>query len=614
MSNLPTREPGVDAEPLSGGPPGGDGLLHNIFESQVRKYPNDTAVICGSDRRTFEQVNQSANRLARRLRGLGVDSESLVGICLDRSPEQVISALAVLKSGGAFVPLDPNYPDARLSYMVHDADLAIVIADEAFVGRMPDSPRIVDVRQEAADPAELAPDLDAVGSSESLAYVIYTSGTTGMPKGVMVEHRNVVNLIAAQRQLFGFQRPTRVAQLSSFSFDAWVWELCLSLMSGSPLYLGSARGRATSGVLTDVVSTGRADVLTITPSALQALSASRGLEGRTLIVAGETCSLGLAERWAHGRRFVNAYGPTECTVCATAMEVRPTEDLSGVGSVPIGEPIYGAEVYLLDEHGSQVADGNPGEIYVGGRGVARGYWKQLELTRERFVPDPFSEVGSRMYRTGDMARRTVSGYLEFLGRADRQIKLRGHRIEPAEVESVLIRHPSIVAAAVHAEEDSQGHTHLAAYYVQGDTSITDRDVRAYLSETLPSFMVPARLHRVDTLPLTTSGKLDQLALTTAVRSPRPADATAVQNWDAPAIEQEIANLFATVLEIGHVAPGDDFFDLGGDSLMAMEVAATLSEQLDIALEPTAVFDFPTAFSLSQTCAELRRDRAWDGLT
>ncbi|MFK0259692.1 amino acid adenylation domain-containing protein, partial [Streptomyces sp. NPDC090445] len=506
-----------------------------------------------------------ANRFAHALIARGVGPEQTVAVALPRSVESVVAVLGVLKAGAAYLPVDPAYPQARIAFMLEDARPALTVDDPAMTveGDWPDT-----------DPAVA---LDV----RHPAYVIYTSGSTGRPKGVVVGHAGVAGLVAAQVERLGVAPGSRVLQFASPSFDASFWDLCSALLTGAALVLAPAE--APLEALTDR----RLDVthVTLPPSALAAVE-SADLTASTLVVAGEACPPELVARWAPGRRMINAYGPTETTVCATMSD--PLSPGSGVP--PIGRPVAGFRAYVLDERLRIVPPGVVGELYVAGAGLARGYLNRPGLTAGRFVACPFGADGERMYRTGDLVRRRADGDLTYAGRADDQVKVRGFRIEPGEIEAALAEHPAVAQAAVLAQDDR-----LVAYTAaRPDAVAGPAELAAYLRDRLPDYLVPSAFVLLDALPLTPNGKLDRAAL------PAPEAVTTVTGR-APRTPQEqiLCGLFAEVLGLPRVGVDDDFFDLGGHSLLATRLVARVRSVLGVELGLRALFQAPTAAGLAE---------------
>ncbi|MEV5743282.1 amino acid adenylation domain-containing protein [Microbispora rosea] len=557
---------------------GGASSLHEVIAAQAARTPSATAVVCGGEALTYAELDAAADRLARRLRGLGVRRDDRVAICLEQSTGLAVAVLGVLKAGAAYLPLDPEHPRGRLEYVLADAAASIVVTTPDLRDRLPDDVTAVHL---AVHPGEDAPEpgdpLEPAARGD-LAYVIYTSGTTGRPKGVAVQHHEVLVYLAGVRERLGVEPRSSFALLQSLAFDFGVTVFYLCLMTGGTLHLVPSR---TAGPeLAEIFRRTGIDYLKITPSHLAALLADAGPEDllprKLLLLGGEAAPRGwAAELAATGRcRVVNHYGPTEATVGVTTYDVArlPAPDGPAEASVslPIGSPLPGARAYVLDERLRPVPAGVPGEIYLGGDRLARGYLNRPGLTADRFLPDPYGPPGSRMYRTGDLGRWTASGDLEFLGRRDLQVKIRGYRVELGEVESVLADHPDVAQAVVEPRGEQ-----LVAYLVPaagetgeaGDTAA----VRAWLADRLPAYMIPSRYAWLDELPLKSHGKVDRSRL------PEPeADVPAAEYLPpAPGAEEDVARVWAEVLDVERVGALDDFFALGGHSLLAMRVIARL---------------------------------------
>jgi len=444
--------------------------LHWGFEAQVERTPHAVALAFAENQLTYRELNARANQLAHYLQQLGVGPEAIVGVCLPRSIEAIVAFLAILKAGGAYLPLDTNCPTQRIATLIEDAGVPVLLSESSI--SLPPIPNLTDaiyLNAIASDLAAQSPYNPASRVSPgNLAYVIYTSGSTGKPKGVQIEHRGACNLAAAQIEAFALDCHSRVLQFASFSFDASVSEIFTTLLSGATLYLEPREALMPGPGLVDRLRQLQISTVTLSPSVLAALPSAELTVLKTLVVAGEACSPDLLARWASGRRLINAYGPTETTVCATLAEIANPHE-----SPPIGTAIANVEVYLLDEFLQPVPIGVPGQLYIGGIGVARGYLGRPELTAERFIPHPFSnQPGARLYQTGDHARWRWDGQLEFLGRADEQVKLRGFRIEPGEIQAALTRHQGVKAAIVLPQSDSTGEQCLVAYVVPNDTDDT----------------------------------------------------------------------------------------------------------------------------------------------
>ena len=588
---------------------------HTLFEERARRFPESLALVSGRERLGYGEVNRLANQVAHYLRRLGVGPETLVAVCQRRSVDMVVAVLGVLKAGGAYVPLDPAYPRERLRLILEDTKAPILLTREDLLERLPEAgppethppethppeTRPPGSGGEAARVVCLDRDRPVIGreSAENpisgvgpgnLAYVIYTSGSTGRPKGVLVEHRGLANLAEAQIEVFGRGPGDRILQFSSLCFDASIFEFLMAWRAGAALYLGTSDQVMAGSALAEMLHDNAITALTIPPSVLSGVPEGEFPALETVIVAGEACPPEVARRWAAGRRFFNAYGPTEITVWATVAECA-----AGVTRPPIGRPIANVQTYLLDPDLRPVEPGQPGELYVGGVGVARGYLDRPDLTAERFLPDPFgggSGSGNRIYRTGDLARRLDSGDLEFLGRVDHQVKIRGFRVEPGEIEAALWRHPDLETAVVDARQDGSGPKRLVAYVVPVAGQVPSvGELRAFLKESLPDHMVPAAFVTLEALPLLPNGKVDRRSLP-APEAVRP---DLDQPYAAPRtiVEELLAGIWAEVLGLDRVGIGDDLFTLGGDSLLATQIAARVRGRLHLDLPLQAIFAAPT---------------------
>src|SRR6266540_6307625 len=561
--------------------------LPDLFEAQVARAPDAVAVVCGDASVSYQELDAATNRLARLLAGHGAGPESVVAVVMGRSAGLVTALLAVVKAGAAFLPVDPRYPAGRVAFMLADARPAVIVADAASVADLPVRAELAAVPVLVADDP-LAVELTGMGEGglgsgrdglrpEHAAYVIYTSGSTGVPKGVVVSHAGLGSLAAAQIENFAAGPGCRVLQFASPGFDALVSELVVAVGSGGVLVVAGPNELLGTEALAEVAARHGISHLTVPPSVLAVLGAGSLPSVSTLVAAGEALDRELAARWADGRRFINAYGPTETTVCATM-----TGPLVAGEGVHIGSPIVNTRVFVLDRWLEPVPAGVAGELYVAGAGLARGYLGRAGLTAERFVACPFGAAGERMYRTGDVVRWRPGGVLEFCGRADDQVKVRGFRVEPGEVEAVLAAHPLVAHAIVTAREDTRGDQRLVGYVVaaaNGDGTSGDAAagvgaaddgpgarrlagvVREYAAERLPEYMVPAAMVVLDELPLTVHGKVDRAGL------PAP-DYSAGSSGRGPATirEEIVCQVFAEVLGLERVGAEDSFYALGGHSL------------------------------------------------
>lgn len=597
--------------------------IYELFEEQVRRQPAAPALAFERITLTYHELNTRANQLAHYLRGLGVGPEVLVGICAERSIEMVVGILAVLKAGGAYVPLDPTYPVERLAFMLADAQMPVILTQQALdttrllLGLVSggqsgnSSPKVVYLDAEwprIAQASAINP--DRTTTPDSLAYVIYTSGSTGQPKGTLLTHRGLCNLVMAQQQMFELGSGKRVLQFASCSFDASIWELVMALCTGSMLCLAPREVLASVPDLQRLLRTQSITTATLPPSLL-ALLPPEGLPMlRTVIAAGEACTPNLVARWAPGRRFFNAYGPTETTVCATWYECASDEQRTP----PIGRPLPNFQVYILDRHGRQVPIGVPGELHIAGVGLARGYLNRPELTARRFIEwtHGLGVPAIRLYKTGDLARYRADGAIEFLGRIDQQIKLRGFRIELGEVEAVLRWHPAVRDAVILPREDGSGLQRLVAYVVIDaqqlepiaiDTSVASsshvqHQLRAYLRNRLPEYMLPSVFVPLDVLPLTPNGKVDRRALP-APEDPAPAASAAPRTPE----EAVLVGIWANVLRRPHIGIHDDFFALGGHSLLAAQAISLIRATFDYDIPLHLLYKAPTVAAFARALSQ-----------
>ncbi|MEE1825256.1 amino acid adenylation domain-containing protein [Streptomyces sp. BE20] len=582
--------------------PAGRGWIHEDFEEQARRHPEAEAVRFEGRGLTYGELNRRANRLAHRLLRLGVGRDVVVGVGLERSPELVVALLAVLKAGGAYLPLDPGLPPARLEHMVRDARVPVLLTRREELGRLPAAEaEVLCVEEfEAAPGGEPDDDPQVAVDGEDLAYVIYTSGSTGTPKGVMNVHAGIRNRLLWMQDAYGLDATDRVLQKTPFSFDVSVWEFFWPLTTGATLVVARPEGHRDGGYLARTIREERVTTVHFVPSMLQVFLQEPVEECTTLrrvVCSGEALPRDLQDRFlARSRaRLYNLYGPTEAAVDVTHWTCTPED---GRRPVPIGRPIANTRVYVLDGSLRPVPVGVPGELHLGGRGLARGYLNRPGLTAERFVRDPFdADPGARLYRTGDLARFREDGALEFLGRLDHQVNLRGFRIEPGEIEAVLTAHPAVREAVVTARPHRGGDLRLVAHLTaRGPGAPDPAELAGHLRRHLPAYMVPAVFEVLDALPLTPSGKVDRAAL------PEPSGGRPEPGarFTAPAagLEHTLAGLWCAVLGVERVGAHDNFFDLGGHSLLMAELRSLLASDAGHRVSMVELFQHPTVASLA----------------
>jgi len=557
------------------------------------------ALTAGDEALTYGALNARANRLASYLRSVGVGTDVPVGICLPRSLDMVVAALGVVKAGGAYIPMDPAYPPDRLAFMLDDAQAPVFISNHELVQRFSAGKRelldIEDPRIAAHRPDSSPNDI----ASTDLAYVVYTSGSTGKPKGVEVTHGNLANLVSWHIQSFSVTPSDRASHVAGLGFDATVWELWPYLAVGASVHLADEATRNSPELLRQWILAERITIGFVpTPLAERLLNGNvrwpRRTKLRVLLTGGDA----LHTYPPDGLPFtlVNNYGPTECTVVATSGVVTPNG--SWKTPPPIGRAITNTQIHLLDESLRPVPDGSPGEMFIGGAGVARGYRNRPNLTAERFIPDPFAEwPGRRLYRTGDLARRLPDGQIAFLGRTDDQIKIRGYRIEPGEISSALNRHPDIRGSIAVAREDTPDERRLVAYVVaDANADLTHTALRDFLRESLPEYMLPAVFVRLDAFPLTPHGKIDRAVL------PMPTLMNTLQDtvlaMPRTDTERRVADIVAELLKLEEVGLDDNFFLLGGHSLLGAQLIARLRDAFGVQITLRGLFEAPTVEELS----------------
>ena len=578
-----------------------ESTIAQLFEQQVARTPDAIAVVSAGRSLTYHELDQRSNQLARHLQQLGVRSESLVGIAVERSVEMMVGLLAILKAGAAYVPMDPSYPAQRIALMIEDSEAQVILATESTRSRLGNSARlVVSIDRDAeAIAGNGSHPVSSVAGGQNLAYVIYTSGSTGKPKGVMIEHHNVVNFFTGIDRAIGADPGVWLA-VTSISFDISVLELFWTLTRGFRVIIHGDEGTQT---IPDEIQNYGVTHMQSTPSLARMIAVdSDGLASlgrlKKLFLGGEALPPSLirqVRKAFHGEMY-NMYGPTETTIWSTTFPITADSDI-----IPIGEPIANTQVYVLDSGLQPVAAGGTGDLYIGGDGVVRGYWRRPDLTAERFLSDPF-QPGNRMYRTGDIARFLPDGNLEFLGRADFQVKLRGFRIEIGEIEATLENQIGVGQAVVVASEfKSRTQTEdkrLVVYVVpQSGARVEVTDLRAALAAILPEYMVPSHFVLLDSLPLTANGKIDRNALP----SPFAAENESGVTPEPPRnnLERVIAEAWKDALGVDRVGLDENFFDLGAHSLMVAEVHIQLQQLLGRELSLVDLFQFPTVTALAK---------------
>jgi amino acid adenylation domain-containing protein len=584
-----------------------------MVAAQAAANPDAMAVVAGSNPLTYGKLDRRSNQIARYLQSLGAARDLLVGLSMERSPAMIAAALGIMKAGGAYVPLDSSLPVERLDFMLRDAGVQWLIADESSARKLPKGNwRVLDLQSLASELNALSTEpVPLQNAGSDLAYVIYTSGSTGQPKGVEITHGGLANLISWHRRAFQVTHKDRASHQAAIGFDAAVWEVWPYLAAGASIHIPSESCRTNPEALRDWFVDQQISITFLaTPLAERMLSFSwpKKTSLRILLTGADT----LRRRPAPDLPFalINNYGPTECTVVATSGTVAPKDGITS--QLPsIGKPIDNTQIYIVDEQMKEVPAGEPGELCVAGAGLARGYHKREELTQQKFVPNPFvSRNGSpkkdRLYRTGDLARHLPDGEIEFLGRIDEQIKIRGFRIEPSEIVRTLCEHPAVTASAVIAHEDCANHTDekvLAAYVVLDETVPTTATMlREHLSKRLPSYMVPASFIQIASLPVTPNGKVDRAALPV----PSAMNILPEENFIAPSgpVQERLAPIIASLLRVERIGANDNFFMLGGHSLLGTQLIARINETFGVELPLLQIFDHPTLAEMSDAIEQL----------
>lgn len=574
-----------------------DKTLVDLFEEQVNKTPDNIALVFEEQSLTYQELNQKANQLAHFLhQNYQIKPDTLIGICIERSLDMAIALLAVLKAGAAYVPIDSNYPEERIKYILENSKISLLLTQSfindklsgffsEFSGQLINLDRL---NFESFPCHNLA----LQSKPNDLAYVIYTSGSTGQPKGVMVEHKGLCNLALVEIETFDVHPSSRVLQFASFSFDAFIWEVLMAWGGGATLYLGNKDNLMPGLPLVERLRDDAITHITLPPSALAVLPWENLPSLQTIIVAGEACSPELVKKWSQGRNFFNGYGPTEGSVCATIAKYTSFEE-----KITIGRPIPNVQVYILDSHLQPVSIGVPGELHIGGAGLARGYLDRPDLTAEKFIEVNLLGKIERIYKTGDLAKWQNDGNIEFLGRIDHQIKLRGFRIELGEIEAVLLKHPAVkeVIVNLHKTENNQ---QLVAYVTGELIDDLSQQLKQHLKTHLPDYMIPSQIIRLDEFPLTPNGKIDRQAL------PHP-NHESQSLYEAPRnnIEQQLTEIWSLIVECEKISIHDNFFDLGGHSILAIKLLNEIQKNFNQELSLTSLFQNPTIAQLAQQLSQ-----------
>ncbi len=572
--------------------------LHHLFEQQVAKTPDKIAVVFEDIELTYQQLNEEANQLAHHLQGLGIQPDQFVGICVERSLDMLMGMLGILKAGAAYLPMDPNYPQDRLAYMLEDTKAAVLVTHSHLVQHLPtDDVHVVQLDEEWDTITEHSTDNPQSGvQPHHLAYIIHTSGSTGKPKGVQIPHRNVVNFLETMRQTPGLSADDTLLAITTLSFDIAVLELYLPITTGATLAIASSELAVDGPRMLNALDEYGVTVLQATPATWQMLI-DAGWEGDKNLKAlsgGEALPRKLGDELLDRvGELWNMYGPTETTIWSSVWQVTEKET-----PILIGKPIANTQMYILDKNLQPVPIGVPGELHIGGDGVARGYLNRDDLTAERFLPNPFTNnPADRIYKTGDLARFMPNGDIECLGRLDFQVKVRGFRIELGEIEAVLVQHDSVRQGVVTAKEDASGTKILVAYVIPESGRELDTAVlRAHLAEQLPHYMIPSIFMAVSEYPLTPNGKVDRRALP----DPDETAVTSTEEFVAPRnkTEAQLAQIWCDILQIEQVGIHNNFFEMGGHSLLAIQIISRIRDAYDIDISPRHIFDAPTIADLA----------------
>ncbi|MEA5517927.1 amino acid adenylation domain-containing protein [Limnoraphis robusta] len=588
--------------------------IHELFQAQVEQNPDAIAIVVENQYLTYHTLNYQSNQLAHYLQNLGITSESFVGVCVERSPEMLIAILAILKAGGAYVPLDPSYPQDRLEFVLKDAKVSTVLISSHLLDKISHTKaEIITLDNTLQDKISEQPSLNPITNTtpQNSIYVIYTSGSTGQPKGVINTHHGLHNRLLWMQNTYQLTPSDRILQKTPFSFDVSVWEFFWPLLNGACLVMAKPEGHKDSHYLVKLIIAQQITTLHFVPSMLQAFLEEKDLKQcksiQQVFCSGEALTLELQNLFFKhfDAELHNLYGPTEAAIDVTAWTCIRDSKLS---TVPIGYPIANTQIYILDSHLQPVPIGVPGELHIGGVGLARGYYNRPELTAEKFIPNPFNyqKTSDRLYKTGDLVRYLADGNIEYLGRLDYQVKIRGLRIELGEIETVLNQHPDIKACRVIAQNYHLNDQYIVAYIILQEPLSTleqlNQKLQDFLAEKLPDYMIPSHFITLDQFPLTPSGKLDQQSLPKLENINQK---TSVYVAPQNPIEEKIVIIWQEVLKLEKIGIYDNFFELGGHSLLATRVNSRLREAFKMDIPLRTLFEKPTVYSLAERISTMQ---------
>jgi amino acid adenylation domain-containing protein len=588
--------------------------IPELFQTQVEQTPDAIALVFEDQSLTYQTLNSQANKLAHYLQKRGITSESLVGVCVERSPEMLIAILAIIKAGGAYVPLDPSYPQERLEFVLKDACVSTLLIQENLLEKISNTQAniiVLDDKLKAKIAQHSSSNPRNTITNQNGIYVIYTSGSTGKPKGVINTHQGLCNRLFWMQNTYQLMTGDRILQKTPFSFDVSVWEFFWPLLNGACLVMAKPEGHKDSYYLVKSIINQQITTLHFVPSMLQVFLEEKNLKQcksiKQVFCSGEALSIELQNQFFEQfeAKLHNLYGPTEAAIDVTAWTCIPDSNLS---TVPIGYPIANTQIYVLDSHLQPVPVGVPGELHIGGIGLARGYYNRPELTAEKFIPNPFNyqQKSDRLYKTGDLVRDLSDGKLEYLGRLDYQVKIRGQRIELGEIEAVLQQHPDIKSCRVIAQNNRLNDQSIVAYIILPEKPSQPENLhqklQKFLAEKLPEYMIPSHFITLDEFPLTPSGKLDQQSLP---KTENPNQKISVYVPPQNTIEEKIVTIWQDVLKIEKIGIHDNFFELGGHSLLATRINSRLRETFEMDIPLRTLFEKPTVSSLAQRISTMQ---------